>query len=116
DTLNAMGNVALAYMAVAARQAWFGQDQEFADTCRRALEFAAGTKDPVVADRIAKTCSLRYLADPARRDAALTLAKTVVQLGTKISFRAWFPLTLGMAEYRGGHFAEADTVLAAAIA
>ena len=31
-------------------------------------------------------------------------------------FREWFPLTLGMAEYRSGPFAEADKVLVAAIA
>jgi hypothetical protein len=100
---------------VAARQAWLSQDQEFADTCRRALEFAAGTKDPLVADRIAKACSLRSLADQARRDAALALARSAVQLGAKHPLLAYFKMALGMAEYRGGHFAEADTVLAAAI-
>jgi uncharacterized protein HemY len=56
------------------------------------------------------------LADQARRDAALALARSAVQLGSKHPERAWFPLALGMAEYRSGHFAEADTALAAAIA
>jgi hypothetical protein len=57
-------------------------------------EITAGTYDGgrLIADRIAKTCSLRSLADQARRDTALALARTAVQLGTKIPFRAWFPL------------------------
>jgi len=113
DTIKSVEYLAQAYLAVAAQQAWFGQDQEFADTCRRALAFAAGTKDPLVADRVAKTCSLRSLADQARRDAALALARSAVQLGAKHPLLAYFQMALGMAEYRGGHFAEADKVLAA---
>jgi Tetratricopeptide repeat len=109
-------DLAVAYLSVAARQAWFGQDQQFADTCRRALEFAAGTEDPLVADRVAKACSLRSSADQARRDGALALARSAVQLGAKHPLLAYFHMALGMAEYRGDHFAEADTVLAAAMA
>src|SRR5260370_42350367 len=100
-----MWSLALAYMAIAARQAWFGQDQEFADTCRRALEFAPGTKDPAVAERIAKTCSLRFLPDQARRDAALALAPSAVQPGPKHPFRAWVQPAPGKAGYRRRHFA-----------
>jgi hypothetical protein len=113
-TLASLENLAIVYLAVAARQAWSGQDQEYTDTCRRALAFAAGTKDPLVADRIAKACSLRSSAGQAQRDGALAVARSAVQLGAKHPLRAYFKMALGMAAYRGGHFAEADTVLAAA--
>jgi tetratricopeptide (TPR) repeat protein len=115
DTIKNIQFLAFAYLEVAARQAWFTQDQEFADTCRRALAFAAGTKDPLVADRVAKACSLCSSADQARRDAALAMARSAVQLGPEHPLRAYFQLAVGMAEYRSGHFAEADKVLAAAI-
>jgi eukaryotic-like serine/threonine-protein kinase len=115
DTIKSIENVATAYLAAAARQAWFSQDQEFADTCRRALAFAEGTKDPLVADRVAKACSLRPLVDQARRDAALALARSAVQLGAKHPLLVYFQMALGMTEYRAGHFAEADTELAAAM-
>jgi serine/threonine protein kinase len=115
DTIKSIEYAAMAYLAAAARQAWLSQDQEFADTCRRALAFAAGTKDPLVADRIAKACSLRPSADRARQDAALAVARSAVQLGAKHALLVYFKMVLGMAEYRSGHFAEADTVLAAAM-
>ncbi|HEV3438228.1 MAG TPA: tetratricopeptide repeat protein [Gemmata sp.] len=114
-TLDHMENLAQAYLAAAARQAWFGQDQDFFDTCRRALAFAAGTQDPLVADRVAKTCSLRSLSNSSRRDATLALARSAVQLGAKHQLRAYFKMAQGMAEYRVDHFAEADALLAAAI-
>jgi tetratricopeptide (TPR) repeat protein len=105
---------AIMYLEVAARQAWFSQERDFADTCRRALEFAAGTKDPLIADRIAKTCSLMSLAEQAQRDAALVLARSAVQLGEKHPLLPYFQMAQGMAEYRCGHFVDADAVLAAA--
>ena len=101
-------------LRVGALQAWFGQDEEFADTCRRALDFAEGTSDPPVAERMAKICCLRPTQDTTRLESSLALARKAVDLGKNHRGLAWFQMTLGMAEYRGGHFLEADAALLAA--
>jgi hypothetical protein len=102
-----------AFVAVAAYQAWFGQDKELADTCGQALEFAKGTSDPTTADRASKICWLRSTQDETRRQAALALGRKAVELGKNHGLFLWFQMGLGMAEYRGGHFAEADAALRA---
>src|SRR5262249_17227820 len=95
---------------LAALQAWFGHDKELADTCGRALESAKGTFDPMKWDHLARICCLRPTPDPTRREAALALARKAPEL----SKSPFYQLTLGMAEYRSGHFAEADAALIAA--
>jgi WD40 repeat protein len=97
---------------VAALQAWFGRDKEFADTCGRAYESAKGTSDPTTMERMAKIYCLRSTQDKARREAALALARKAVELGN--NHPSLLHLALGMAEYRSGHFAEADAALIAA--
>jgi len=101
-------------LRVGALQAWFGQDKEFADTCRRALDFATGTSDPPTAERTAKLCCLRPTQDKTRLGSALALARKAVDLGKNHNWLPWFQMALGMAEYRSGHFAEADAALIAA--
>jgi hypothetical protein len=101
-------------LRVGALQAWFGQDKELADTCRRALDFAEGTSDPLVAERMAKICCLRPTQDKTRLASSLALARRAVDLGKNHGGLAWLQLTLGMAEYRAGHFLEADAALLAA--
>jgi WD40 repeat protein len=98
-------------LKLAALQAWFGHDKELADTCGRALESARGTFDPMKWDQLARICCLRPTPDPTRREAALALTRKAVEL-EKGDFS--FKLTLGMAEYRSGHFAQADAALLAA--
>jgi WD40 repeat protein len=98
-------------LRVAGLQAWFGQDKELADTCGRALESARGTFDPMKWGQLARVCSLRPTPDTTRREAALALARKAVELA-KTDFSV--KLTLGTAEYRSGHFAEADAALLAA--
>jgi hypothetical protein len=93
---------------VAALQAWFGLDSDLNDTCRRGLAFAGDTTDPEIAGRIAKICCLRPTSDKTRLDAALALARKGLAIEKSNSAYAWRPLTLGMAEYRNGHFAAAD--------
>ena len=100
-------------MKVAALQAWFGQDKELSSTCEKLLSLAKDTEGPAVAERAAKCCSLRQ-ADAKLREAALVLARQAVDLGKNHSLFPWFQMTLGMAEYRSGHFAEADAALIAA--
>jgi serine/threonine protein kinase/Flp pilus assembly protein TadD len=101
-------------LKVAALQAWFGRDKELADTCRRRLELAKDTTVPETADRVAKACCLLPSTEKAQLEAALTLARKAVQLGKGSQNLPWFQMALGMAEYRSGHFAEADAALIAA--
>ena len=66
------------------------------------------------ADRVAKMCSLPS-SDDKRHEAALALARRAVELGKGHAFLVYFQMSLGMAEYRSGHFAEADAALTAAM-
>ena len=91
-----------------------GQEQEWADTCERGLSLARDTKFVTLAERVAKMCSLRPSNDERRR-AALLLGRRAVELGKGNPALAWYQMALGMAEYRSGHFAEADAALAAAM-
>jgi WD40 repeat protein/serine/threonine protein kinase len=98
-------------LKLAALRAWFGQDQELAEMCGRALESAKGASDPATALAVARMCCLRTTPDKARQEAVLALAKKAVELDGKNPFCR---LALGTAEYRSGHFAEADAALLAA--
>jgi tetratricopeptide (TPR) repeat protein len=113
-TLDALEGVASGYLAVAAQQAWLGQEQEWAATCERGLSLAQDTKIATVADKVAKICSLRPSNDKRRR-AALLLARRAVELGKGNQYLPYFQMALGMAEYRSGHFAQADAALLAAM-
>jgi hypothetical protein len=101
-------------LRVANLQAWFGQDKELADTCGRALESAGGTFDPMKWGDLARICCLRPTADTTRLEAALALARKAVELEKSDFYLFNLKMTLGMAEYRSGHFAEADAALLAA--
>jgi tetratricopeptide (TPR) repeat protein len=102
------------YMRVAALQAWFGQDKELSATCEKLLSLAKDTEDAALADKAAKCCSLRQ-ADPKRCEAALVFARRAVEQGKDSQWLAYYKMALGMAEYRSGHFAEADAALTAAM-
>ena len=108
------GGLSNDYLRVAALQAWFGQDKELSSTCEKLLSLAKDTEDPEVADHAAKCCSLRQ-ADPKRCETALVLARRAVEHGKGSQWLVYFEMALGMAEYRSGHFAEADAALTAAM-
>jgi hypothetical protein len=107
-------------MKVAALQAWFGMDEEYSATCARSLAFAKGPKgahfqgrflsDPDVMQIMVRICCVRPTADKARQEAVLALARKAVELDKK---NLACQLVLGMAEYRSGHFMEADAALIA---
>ena len=63
---------------------------------------------------VAKMCCLRPSNDKRRR-AALLLARRSVELGKGNRFLPYHQMALGMAEYRSGHFPEADAALLAAM-
>jgi WD40 repeat protein len=97
-------------LKVGALQAWFGMDEAYAATCVRSLTFAKGLSDPKAMQVMARICCVRPTADKARQEAVLALARKAVELDKKnLACR----LALGMAEYRSGHFAEADAALIA---
>jgi serine/threonine-protein kinase len=97
----------------AALQAWFGQDAEWRATCRRALEYARNG-DHLTQQRAAHVCCLRPSADSEQFKTALDLARRAVELDEGKLYYDWRQMTLGMAEYRNGRYAEADKTLAAA--
>ncbi len=104
------GEISLS-LTSAAEQAWFGQQEEYLATCDRVLEVAKDAKNPVNAERAAKMCSLRP-SDRKTHEAALVLARRAVELGKgNESMLFYFQMALGMAEYRCGHYAAADTAL-----
>ncbi len=104
-------NDTLLCMKVAALQAWFAQEKELAATRVRLLASAKDTKNMYTADRVAKACSLSPYSDKVELEAALTLARTAVELGKGGDFNL---LALGMAEYRSGNDAAATEALLAA--
>ena len=108
------GGLAWDYLRVAVLQAWFGQDKELSSTCEKLLSLAKDTEDAELADKAAKCCSL-HQADPKRCEAALVLARRAVEHGKGSQWLVYFEMALGMAEYRSGHFAEADAALTAAM-
>ena len=85
--------------------------QELSSTCE-VLSLAKDTEDPR-SPKGGEDCSLRQ-ADPKRCETALVLARRAVDLGKDHPSLLWFQMALGMAEYRSGHFAEADAALIAA--
>src|SRR5262249_15984885 len=104
------------FQRLAALQPSFPPAQELASTCRRGLELAKNTTDPETADRVAKACCVLPWTDKTQHEAVLALARKAVQLG-RASHHVYLPYFLmaqGMAEYRSGHWAEADAALLAA--
>ena len=108
-------DLALIDLTAAAEQAWFHQDKEYADTCRRAVELGKGSNDPTTLERVAKTCLLRPGSEAGRVADALAFARKAVDLGKGHPYSHWFQLALGMAQFRSGHWAEADAALVAAL-
>ena len=102
------------FLNVASLQAWFRQDTEYADTCRRGLPWAKNTADPQEAEHTSEACCLLPSTDEAQLEAVLALARKAVELGKDSPWLPWYQMDLGMAEYRNGHFAAADTALIAA--
>jgi serine/threonine protein kinase len=108
----------LADLQLAACQAWLGKEADYTATCRRFLEWAKNTSKPVDAQRASESASIRPQAAPQMREAALLLARRAVELGQRdnSSLLPQFQMALGMAEYRSGHYPQADQALAAVAA
>jgi tetratricopeptide (TPR) repeat protein len=103
----------LLLLRTAAVEAWLSQDKDLAATRERAIELGQQTKDPTLAERVAKICSLTP-TDSRTRSAALAIARRCVELGAGYPNVAYFQMALGMAEYRNGDYKAAETALGAA--
>jgi tetratricopeptide (TPR) repeat protein len=99
-------------LQVAALQAWFGQETEFAATRQQILAFAKDTQEARTAERAATACSILPCTDNAQLAAALALGRAAVKLNNGVE--CWNLLSLGMSEYRSGNDATALTALLAA--
>ena len=108
----------LADLQLAACQAWLGRETDYTATCRRFLEWAKDTSKPVDAQRASESASIRPQAAPQMLEAALLLAKRAVELGQRenSSLLPQFQISLGIAEYRSGHYPQADQAFAAVMA
>src|SRR5262249_8909002 len=62
-----------------------------------------------------KACSLLPSSDPAELEQVLALARRAVELGAGSGLLPYFQMAQGIAEYRSGHFPEAEAVLGKAI-
>ncbi|MES2469772.1 MAG: tetratricopeptide repeat protein [Verrucomicrobiota bacterium] len=102
------------FIEITALCAWFDMDTDFSANSRRALELAATTRDPAIAERAAKGFCLRPFFDPDLLATALTLARRAVELGQKEQDLPWYQLALGIAELRQGNYSVADSALLAA--
>jgi serine/threonine protein kinase/tetratricopeptide (TPR) repeat protein len=99
-------------MRLAASQLWFGSNAGYATTVRRMLDWAKNATNTDDMERVAKLACLRPISDAPTREAALALARKAVELGRENQAgMPWYQMTLGMAEYRSGHDAEAVEAL-----
>jgi tetratricopeptide (TPR) repeat protein len=87
-----------------------GDLEGYRRACREMLTRFSQTKNPIIADRTAKTCLLLpdAVSDPRP---VMKLADLAVTGGKKEGCYRWFLLARGMAEYRDGRFAGALTWL-----
>lgn len=107
--------LALVHLSAAAHQAWSENEEEYAESGRLALELAKNSDDPTTLERSAKACTLRPCSDARRVGDALALARKAVNMGKGHQDWHYFLMALGMAEFRSGHWAEADAPLVAAM-
>ncbi|HUC85705.1 MAG TPA: tetratricopeptide repeat protein, partial [Candidatus Acidoferrales bacterium] len=100
-----------ASLTLATWQTWFGQDADYEATCRRLIQQAEGTNEAGTGERAGKAACLRPSTDGALLAKALALTQRAVELGQNTSAFRWYQLSLGLAEYRNDHYADAERTL-----
>jgi len=101
-------------LKLASLQVWFGKEAEYDSTRQRLLTRASDITSAGTADLVTKLSSLRAAVDEPQQAAILALGRKGRELTQQRPDAAWFELSLGMAEYRCGHYADAETTLRAA--
>jgi tetratricopeptide (TPR) repeat protein len=110
--LNPQETVASLHLAIL--QAWFGQDADYEATRRRFVQEADGTDQAGLAERAAGVFCLQPSTNTVLLAKVLTLARRGVELGQNSSWINYYKLCLGLTEYRNGHYALAEGLLATA--
>ena len=93
---------------------WLGKNTEHNEVCRRVFLEAAVTQSASTVERAAKGFCLLPSTDQGLLADALIMGRRAVALGKSEPEPQWFYLALGMAEYRNGHYTDADKSLIAA--
>jgi tetratricopeptide (TPR) repeat protein len=101
-----------AWLTLAAWQAWFGNRSDFEATCSSFVKQAQAKDQGTPMMRAAKAACLLPSFDPALLAEALNLAKHGVELKKDSAWLPWYQLSLGLAEYRSGQYADAEQTLA----
>ena len=89
-----------------------GRTADYRNTCRQLLQQFSSSPDPAVRERIAKTCFLLPATEDQTRKATALIDYAVNQDRIKPTWVGpYFQFTKGLAEYRGGHYASAISIL-----
>ena len=102
------------WLTLAAWQLWFGKEADYEVTRGQMLQLATGTDEAAMAQSAAKGYCLRPSTNSVLLAQALELGRLGAKLKTGTPGWAWYQLSLGLAEYRNGQVAEAETALASA--
>jgi eukaryotic-like serine/threonine-protein kinase len=94
-------------LRVVAIQLWFGKDGAYEETFRRVWEWARVCEDPDHLGRMAKVMCLMSLRNPEIEQRVTEWARTGLGRGQEQAVKPWRHLTLGMALFRGGLYADA---------
>ena len=85
-----------------------GKIAEYKTQCNAMLDRFGQTLNPMIAERVAKSCLLLPSAvSPANLTRVGNAATTAVSLGTGSPWLHWFQCTRGLADYRQGRFTSA---------
>ena len=102
------------WLTLAAWQAWFGSEPDY-EICReRMVQMATDTDAALTAEAAAKAYCLRPSTNAVLLVKALNLAQLGVKLRKGTPWLPWYQLSLGLAEYRNGQYADAEQTLAIA--
>ncbi len=103
-----------ALLTLATWQLWFGKMSGYETTCQRLIQMAEGKNDALMAESAAKAFCLAPSTNAALLAKALDLARLGVELRKGTPWLPWYELSLGLAEYRNGEYANAEQTLAVA--
>jgi tetratricopeptide (TPR) repeat protein len=85
-----------------------GKTADYKTQCKAMLDRFGQTLNPMIAERVAKSCLLLPSAvSPANLTRVGNVATTAVSLGTGSPWLHWFQCTRGLADYRQGRFTSA---------
>jgi tetratricopeptide (TPR) repeat protein len=105
----------LSFMALkhAALQVWFGMESEHAALSRQMIQWAADQPRFAPKGRAARMLNLRPVNDPQLQNSALELARIALEAAPTNALLVWYRLNLGVAQFRLGHYPEAEEALLA---